>query len=190
MGDSLGGLAFLLLVALTLILCGALVYRAGKHRPLWRIGAVLSGAWVLYAAIIAATGLSSAERLISLGSIECFDDWCASVTRATTVGTIVTLDVRIMNEAKRAAQTPDHPKLVLIESTGAAHLPVAETPPALDSRVKAGETFATQLRFKIGRGAVATRALLTEGSGPPLIGDQNAFLHKKTYFELISGPQM
>ena len=185
MGDGIGGLVFLLLVALTLTLCGVLAHRALKHRSLWQVGASLIGAWVFYAAVIAVTGILSADHLISLGSIECFDDWCAGVTNATTSGTVVTLDVLVINEARRTAQTPDHPKLVLIDSTGAEHLPTEEIPRPLDSRVEAGEIFTTQLRFEIGSGVVAPRALLTEGSGPPLIGDQNAFLHKKTYFRLM-----
>jgi hypothetical protein len=187
MDDSLGGLVFLLLVVLTLTLCGVLVYRAVRHRWLWQAGASLIGIWVLYAVAIVVTGTLSTDHLISLGSVECFDDWCASVVSATTSGTIVTLTVRVMNEAKRAAQSPDHPKLVLVDSSGADYLPTAETPRSLDSRVEAGESFTTELRFEIRRGAVATKALLTEGSGPPLIGDQNAFFHKKTYFGPISG---
>ncbi len=133
MGDSfLGGLVFLLLVALTLMLSGVLAYRALRHRSLWRVGASLIGMWVFYAAAIAVAGTLSTDRVISLGSIECFDDWCASVTSVTTSGTVVTLDVRVVNEAKRAAQAPDHPQLVLIDSTGSEYRPAVETPRSPD----------------------------------------------------------
>lgn len=184
MGDGAGGLAFLLLAFVSLVLFGILIFRAfGRTSVRWAAVSLIC-IWGLYASAIAVTGVASVERQTPLGSVECFDDWCASVTKTTALGNVVTLDVQVMNEAQRAAQTPDHPRLVLIDSTALSHPPTGQTPRPLTSRLEPGETFSTQLRFDISPGSLATKALLTEGSGPPLIGDQNTILHKKTFVNL------
>lgn len=187
MGSALGGLIFLIFALITLVNLGRLVYRLVKRKPALRLVTFLAGMWALYAVAIIISGVFSSERLIPLGSIQCFDDWCASVVKATSEGATIVLEVRVINKARRVTQTPDHPKLTIIDTAGSEYMPTEISPRPLDSKLEVGETFITNARFKIKDGQKASKALLVEGTGPPSIGDQNSFLHKKTYFDLKPG---
>jgi len=203
MGDSLGGLLFILFILVFAILCLRFVYLAIKRRQIKMTLVTLVGVVTLYVVAILAVSLLSKDRFIQLGSQECFDDWCAIVTSSTQTaaigdvtaqGKFVIVSVKVINEARGTAQAPDHPQIVLVDSThttyfpsssGQAALASAEgVQPPLGQRLQSGESFATNTVFDVPTDAQQMKALVTEGSGPPMIGDQNSWLHKKTYFQL------
>lgn len=184
MSNSLGSLFLLLLIFATLCFLVILVYRIIYRKKFARIPLGLVGIWILYAILLLTVSVFSKEHLIPLGSTQCFDDWCASVLDVSVEATSTTFKVHVASEARRVAQTPDHPVLQLIDSAGNIYAPSTTSPRVLNSSLNAGESFDTNITFTLPIGAIPEKVLLTEGSGPPLIGDQNSYLHKKMYFYL------
>ena len=88
---------------------------------------------------------------------------------------------------KDAMLTPSPRDVRLIDATGREYAPVAIEGTPLLTPLKPGESYTTQLAFDVGKGATGLRLLLNTTPGWPdhvVIGDENSWLHKKTYFAL------
>ena len=88
---------------------------------------------------------------------------------------------------KDAALTPSPREVQLIDDAGRQYSAVSSTGTSLMTPLKPGDLYTTQLEFRVPRDASALRLLLNTAPAWPdhvVIGDENSWLHKKTYFAL------
>jgi len=88
---------------------------------------------------------------------------------------------------KDAPLTPSPREVRLVDQTGRVFVPVSSTGTDLMTSLKPGDSYTTVFEFRVPRDASGLRVLLHTTPGWPdrlVIGDENSWLHKKTYFAL------
>jgi len=88
---------------------------------------------------------------------------------------------------KDALLTPSPREVRVIDSAGREYTPISSTGTSLMTPLKPADSYTTELEFRIPKDAGGLRLLLNTIPGWPdhlVIGDENSFLHKKTYFAL------
>lgn len=91
------------------------------------------------------------------------------------------------NRPKEAPLTPSPREARLIDSAGREFGPIATSGNPLMTPLTPGESYTTQLEFRVGKDASGLRLLLNTKPAWPdrlVIGDENSWGHKKTYFAL------
>lgn len=91
------------------------------------------------------------------------------------------------NRPKDAPLMPSPREVQLIDGTGHEYGPVSSAGTALMTPLTPGEAYRTELEFKVPKDAAGLRLLIRTTPGWPdhfVIGDENSWLHKKTYFAL------
>jgi len=200
MANPLGEAIFLLWAAAVLgllLLAGLRLLQRKTMRSSLMLLVIVTAA---YPAGLVASGLLSMERDLPLGSVQCFDDWCIQVlsveptsglASSTSDARTIVASLRLSNQARRASFSPDHPQVELITGAGNSYAPSASglsalvqvrgPQPALDTRLDAGQAVDTAVVFEIPAAERPAKMLVTEGTGPPIFGDQTSPLHAKTY---------
>jgi len=130
--------------------------------------------------------LSASYKTIPVGQEICFDDWCATLTRADTVssfgtgneaiyphGKFIVLHLKMINEAKRIAQRPSEPRVHIIDEKGHRYAFAETGQQALerqtgaqspfDSRLELHQSLETKLVFDIPLTARSLKVLIEEG---------------------------
>jgi len=111
----------------------------------------------------------------------------------TSIHYVVTLRTRFdettisAHRPKDAPLTPSPRTVQLIDSRGAIYSPESASGMSLASPLIPGQSYATEFSFQVPTGARALRLLVTTAPQWPdhvVIGDENSWLHKKTYFSL------
>jgi hypothetical protein len=75
----------------------------------------------------------------------------------------------------------------IIDRLGHTYEPVSTAGSSLMTPLRPGEAFTTELEFRVPKDATGLRLLINTIPGWPdrlVIGDENSWLHKKTYFAL------
>jgi hypothetical protein len=75
----------------------------------------------------------------------------------------------------------------LVDSAGENYAPLSSDGPSLMTPLKPGESYTTRMEFRVPKDAAGLRLLVNTIPGWPdrvAIGDENSWLHKKTYFAL------
>lgn len=88
---------------------------------------------------------------------------------------------------KDATLSPSPRDVRLLDATGHEYTPIAIVGTPLLTALKPGDSYATQLAFDVPKDAAGLRLLLNTTPGWPdhlVIGDENSWLHKKTFFAL------
>jgi hypothetical protein len=88
---------------------------------------------------------------------------------------------------KDAPLTPSPREVRLIDSAGRTYAPVATAGTPLLTPLKPADSYTTQLEFKLPQDATGLRLLINTIPQWPdrvVIGDENSWFHKKTYFAL------
>jgi hypothetical protein len=91
------------------------------------------------------------------------------------------------NRPKDAALTPSPREVRLIDSAGKEYAPVASEGTSLVTPLKPADSYMTQFQFRVPKDASGLRLLVRTTPAWPdhlVIGDENSWLHKKTYFTL------
>jgi len=91
------------------------------------------------------------------------------------------------NRPKDAPLTPSPREARLIDSTGRTYAPVSTAGTPLLTPLKPADSYTTQLEFTLPKDATGLRLLINTIPQWPdrvVIGDENSWLHKKTYFAL------
>jgi len=91
------------------------------------------------------------------------------------------------NRPKDASLTPSPREVWLIDGNGREYAAVSRAGTSLMLPLAPGESYTTQLSFRVPKDAGGLRLLLNTTPGWPdhlVIGDENSWLHKKTYFAL------
>jgi len=88
---------------------------------------------------------------------------------------------------KDAPLTPSPREVRLVDAEGRQYAPTATSGTALLTPLKPAESFVTQLEFTVPNDATGLKLLLQTAPAWPdhlVIGDENSWLHKKTYFAM------
>jgi hypothetical protein len=181
----------------------------------WLRKFVLGGAtvWIaFYVVLLLGSSLLSEEKMLALNEPKAFCGFyldchmhatVSGVRKTKTIGDktakgefyIVT--VQIFSDAKRVDLGLLAPKLFVIDENGKAYSRVedAENPgPPFDKKIPAGGSFEKEVVFDLPADVKGARLDVAEGIGIDkaiefvLVGDEDSFLHKRSYFKLE--PQM
>ena len=88
---------------------------------------------------------------------------------------------------KDATLTPSPREVRLVDGVGHQYAPVSDAGTPLLTPLKPADSYTTQLEFNLPKDATGLRLLINTTPGWPdhvVIGDENSWLHKKTYFAL------
>jgi hypothetical protein len=91
------------------------------------------------------------------------------------------------NRPKDASLTPSAREARLIDSAGREYAPASTAGTPLLTPLKPADSYTTQLEFNLPKDATGLRLLINTIPQWPdriVIGDENSWLHKKTYFAL------
>ncbi|HLZ39664.1 MAG TPA: hypothetical protein VKQ11_01800 [Candidatus Sulfotelmatobacter sp.] len=91
------------------------------------------------------------------------------------------------NRPKDAALTPSPREVRLLDNDGHEYAPIASVGTPLMTPLRPADSYTTQFEFRVPKGVKGLRLLLNTAPAWPdhlVIGDENSWLHKKTYFAL------
>ena len=195
-------LGFLAAVAGTVLGAGAiLIFWFSKKTKFARtIGTVVAAGAAVYVVLLLGFSMASRTTTLSRGQekyfceIDCHLAYAVTEVKATPDGDYqVTLRTRFdetttsPTRPKDAPLTPSPRKVRLVDSAGHRYAPTKIEGTPLLTPLKPADSYTTQLEFKIPKDATVVRLLVTTTPGWPdhlVIGDENSWLHKKTYFAM------
>jgi hypothetical protein len=189
--------------------CGGLVLAGGSALVFWfarkpkfaRIATVAVGAGaVVYFALLFGFSAGSHETDLARGQekyfceIDCHLAYSVVDVKMLPDGHyVVNLRTRFdesttsPSRPKDAALTPSAREVRLVDGSGHEYDPVATAGTPLLTPLKPADAYTTQLEFNLPKGATGLRLLIKTAPQWPdhvVIGDENSWLHKKTYFAL------
>ncbi len=186
---------------LFLALASALVFWFARKPKFARIAALaIAAGAVVYCALLFGFSAGSHETLLAHGQekyfceIDCHLAYSVLEVKPQPDGRfVVTLRTRFdetttsPNRPKDAPLTPSPRDVRLIDSAGREYAPASTAGTPLLTPLKPADSYTTQLEFNLPQDATGLRLLIhTTPQWPDrlVIGDENSFLHKKTYFAL------
>lgn len=192
--------------------CGAVVVTVAAAGIFWfarqpkfarASGIVIGIGGVIYLALLLAFSEASRETALSVGQekyfceIDCHLAYAVIEVKRQANGEsqdfIVTLRTRFDEKTispqrpKDAPLVPSAREVRVIDGTGHAYQAVASAGASLMTPLRPGESYKTEFEFRIPNNASGLRLLINTVPAWPdrlLIGDENSWLHKKTYFAL------
>jgi hypothetical protein len=189
--------------------CGGLFFALGLALIFWlarkpkfaRIASVAIGTGaVVYFALLLGFSAGSHETVLAHGQekyfceIDCHLAYSVVDVKTQPAGrTVITLRTRfdenttLPNRPKDATLTPSPREVRLVDNAGHEYAPVATAGTPLRTPLKPADSYTTQLEFSLPKDATGLRLLINTTPAWPdhvVIGDENSWLHKKTYFAL------
>jgi hypothetical protein len=144
------------------------------------------GLAVYFTALIAVS-FASPQRVLHLGDVRCFDDWCISVEHVdrTVENGNARYDValRIASHALRVSQRALDATVYLTDDTGRRYDPAPDSHQIpLGVLLHPGESLPTSRAFTLPEDAHQVGLIANHGAGPAsfVIGDEASFFHKRT----------
>jgi hypothetical protein len=189
---------------LVLAVAAALIFWFARKPKFARFTMAVVGAGaVIYLALLFGFSASSHEKALARGQekyfceIDCHLAYSVvDVKTQPTTGTsdfIITLRTRFdetttsPNRPKEAPLTPSPREVVLVDAIGNRYAPISSTGNSLMTPLRPAESYTTQLEFRVPKDAGGLRLLISTVPGWPdhvVIGDENSWGHKKTFFAL------
>lgn len=189
---------------LLLAVAALVIFWLARRRKFARYAAVtIAAGTIAYFALLLAFSLGSRTNILARGQekyfceIDCHLAYSVVDVKAQTGGNsndyLVTLRTRFdetttsPSRPKDAPLTPSPRDARLIDSTGRDYASVASSGTSLMTPLRPAESYTTQLEFHVPKGASGLRMLVNTTPGWPdrfVIGDENSWMHKKTYFAL------
>src|SRR6476469_2008712 len=158
---------------------------------------------VLYFGLLLGFSASSHDRALALGQekyfceIDCHLAYAVvdvkSEMRGDSKNYVVTLRTRFdettisPQRPKDAPLAPSRREVRIVDSSGRAYAPVLKAGASLMKPLRPGDSYNTEMEFRLPNDATDLRLLIKTIPAWPdrvLIGDENSWLHKKTYFAL------
>lgn len=191
-------------VALVLAIAALIIFWLARKRRFARYAAQAMGAGaVVYFGLLLGFSLGSRDDILSRGQekhfceIDCHLAYSVVDVKthvdAVSSDYVITLRTRFdetttsPHRPKDAPLTPSPREVRLIDSAGREYAPVSSMGTPLMSPIKPAESYTTQLQFSVPKDASGLRLLLNTTPAWPdhlVIGDENSWGHKKTYFAL------
>ena len=126
--------------------------------------------------------LISAEVNVPPGTDICFDDWCATMSKAErqqtigdkkSIGQFIILHIRLSNHARGIAQKPSEPRIHILDDKGNSYpySPIGQQAlesisgkqVPIDEKLELHQSLETKLVFDIPENAVGLKVLIEEG---------------------------
>lgn len=167
------------------------------------VGITIGAGAAVYFALLVGFSASSHSTTLALGQekyfceIDCHLAYSVADVKTSledgTTNYVVTLRTRFdektisPNRPKDAALMPSPREVQLIDRAGHEYAPVSSAGTALMTPLTPGESYQTELEFQVPKDAAGLRLLIRTVPAWPdhfVIGDENSWLHKKTYFAL------
>ena len=184
-----------------LALASVLIFWFARKPKFARISAITTAVCaVVYFALLFGFSAGSRETVLAHGQekyfceIDCHLAYSVLDAKTQPDGhLVITLRTRFdetttsPNRPKDAPLTPSPREVRLIDSAGRTYAPVASAGTPLLTPLKPAESYTTQLEFNLPKDATGLRLLINTIPQWPdhvVIGDENSWLHKKTYFAL------
>ncbi len=201
----LAAMGFLAACSAALLSACALIAAAfiGKRKIAQITFLLLASGAVVYGSLLLGFSLASQDQLLAQGQekyfceIDCHLAYSVLGVKQEILGTTVrcTLLLRTRfdettisnNRPKDYPLTPSPRNVELMDATGKAYPPSGESGTALTTSLIPGSSYATTLTFYVPPAAKGLKLLIiTRPEWPDhiVIGDENSWLHKKTYFSL------
>jgi hypothetical protein len=158
---------------------------------------------VVYFGLLFGFSLASRDRLLAQGQekyfceIDCHLAYAVLQVKAKPDGASIHYLVTLRTRFDETTISPHRPKdaplipslrtVQLIDSRGAVYSPESAAGTPLTTPLVPGQSYTTALSFRIPSAAPSLRLLITTTPQWPdhvVIGDENSWLHKKTYFAL------
>ncbi|HEY6371083.1 MAG TPA: hypothetical protein VIX37_10925 [Candidatus Sulfotelmatobacter sp.] len=186
---------------LFLAVASALIFWFARKPKFARITAIVAGAaTVVYLTLLFSFSAASHETALAHGQekyfceIDCHLAYSVVDAHGQPDGRLViTLRTRFdetttsPNRPKGAPLTPSPREARLMDNAGREYAPVSTAGTPLLTPLKPAESYTTQLEFNLPKDATGLRLLINTIPQWPdkiVIGDENSWLHKKTYFAL------
>jgi hypothetical protein len=189
---------------LLLAIAALVIFWLARKRKFARHAAVaISAGAVTYFALLIGFSLGSRTNILSHGQekyfceIDCHLAYSVvdvkTQTTADSSDYLVTLRTRFdetttsPSRPKDASLTPSPREVRLIDSRGQEYAPVSSSGTSLMTPLRPAESYTTRLEFRVPKDASELRLLLNTAPAWPdhlVIGDENSWMHKKTYFAL------
>src|SRR5271157_115912 len=183
------------------VLGSALIFWFARKPKFARFAVLVTaaGAMVYFALLF---GFSAASHTIVLArgqekyfcEIDCHLAYAVVAVRTESTGRyVITLRTRFdettisPSRPKDAPLTPSPRDVRLLDASGRKYVPVSIQGTPLLTPLKPGDSYTTQLEFDVPKDAAGLRLLLNTIPAWPdhvVIGDENSWLHRKTYFAL------
>lgn len=189
-----GGLA---LTALAIIVG----WFAGKTKFVRPLLLVVGVGAVVYFALLFSFSLASRDHVLAQGQekyfceIDCHIAYAVVAMKSDPAGPAMHYIITLRTRFDETTISPSRPREVplrpnprrveLVDALGRTHAPASTTGVPLDTSLKPGESYLTELNFDLPGDAKATRLLVTSAEGWPehvLIGDEQSPWHGKTWF--------
>ncbi|HZQ95029.1 MAG TPA: hypothetical protein VFA67_08465 [Candidatus Sulfotelmatobacter sp.] len=185
-------------------LAATVIFWFARKPQFSRVAAIALGAGaLLYIGLLVGFSVASHDTALGLGQekyfceIDCHLAYSvvnvSSKLNGDSKDYVVTLRTRFDEKTispqrvKGASLTPSPREARVIDRAGHAYEPVSTAGNSLMSPLRPGNSYTTELEFRVPRDASGLRLLIRTTPGWPdriLIGDENSWLHKKTYFAL------
>lgn len=189
---------------LLLAIAALVIFWLARKRKFARNAAVVIGAGaVTYFALLIGFSVSSRTNILSRGQEKYFCEIdCHLAYSVVDVKTkaaadsndyLVTLRTRFdettisPSRPKDALLSPSPREVKLIDNAGRQYAAVSSSGTSLMRPLRPAESYTTELEFRIPKDAAGLRLLLNTIPAWPdhlVIGDENSWMHKKTYFAL------
>lgn len=178
-----------------LLVVGAVCLLA-RARAKAALAAGAAAAWTLgYGVLLVVTSLLSHEQVLAPGNIkyfcgfflDCHIGVAIAGTRVAGADHVVSLG--FTSSARRATLSPYDVQVALIGSDGRTY-DQPSIASALERQIAPGGGYVVDVRFSLPAGVRPTRLLVSEGVGIDriidglVIGNENSFLHKRTYLAI------
>ncbi|HEV2468918.1 MAG TPA: hypothetical protein VGS78_06970 [Candidatus Sulfotelmatobacter sp.] len=167
------------------------------------VGITIGAGAAVYLALLVGFSAGSHSTMLALGQekyfceIDCHLAYSVADVKTSleggTTDYVVTLRTRFdektiaPNRPKDAPLMPSPREVQLIDRAGHEYAPVSSAGTALMTPLTPGESYQTELEFHVPKDAAGLQLLIRTMPAWPdhfVIGDENSWLHKKTYFAL------
>jgi hypothetical protein len=139
-----------LATVMTLIVAAVSAIRGNRARAVASLGK-LGICAAIYVAAVIAVGAASQRKVYRVGDMQCFDDWCITVTGAarTAPGT-VEVALQLSSRAKQRPMGEKGTIAYLVDGQGRRYDPIpgSVTVP-FDAKLQPGESVTTKRRFDV-----------------------------------------
>lgn len=189
---------------LLLAVAALVIFWLARKRKFARYAAVTIGAGaVTYFALLIGFSLGSRTNILSRGQekyfceIDCHLAYSVIEVKTKSASDsndyLITMRTRFDETTTSPSRPEDVPlapsprEVRLIDSAGQEYAPISSSGTPLMTSLRPGESYTTQLEFRIPKDASGLRLLLNTAPAWPdhlVIGDENSWMHKKTYFAL------
>jgi hypothetical protein len=200
-------LLFLFSIFVVLLGILALLFSLVTHRRTLarRLGLGLLSYVGVYAILLLGFSLLTPQRVLAMGQVRCYDDWCAAVAQVTQApaigavhahGSFYLVTIQVTSQAKRVSQRALGAAIYLLDSSGTRYDPSPEGQRALEaagqagqplnSLIDAGGSFTYTAAFDLPASAAQPVLAMSHGAFPGniIIGDDESILHKPTIVKL------